>query len=150
MWSWEQKSILIEVRNNLSFITSAKFIEVWHKEGYWDVTVYPQRTKQSQKWSRDACGVLCLSDHLEKKSSFQEERDARSANGFLKQAGLNSEYQFVWNILKVMAGYVSFIVNHIWVLFLFLLETSACSFFSSLPSLGCRKPPEPGSRGLSF
>lgn len=112
MWSREQKNILIEVRNNLSFITTAKLIEVWHKEGYWDVTVYPQYTKQSQKWSEDACGLFCFSDHLgkKKKSSFEEERDIKSINGFIKQDGLNLGHQFVLNILKNMSGYASVVV----------------------------------------
>lgn len=39
------ENVLIEIKHKLSFIADAKFIEVWHKEGYWGVTVYPQCTK---------------------------------------------------------------------------------------------------------
>lgn len=45
MWSREEKNVLIEVKYNLSFNTDLKFIEVWHKEFFGMLIVYPQSMK---------------------------------------------------------------------------------------------------------
>lgn len=53
---------------------------------------------------------VCQTTWEKKKSSFEEERDIKSINGFIKQDGLNLGHQFVLNILKNRSGYASVVV----------------------------------------
>lgn len=53
---------------------------------------------------------VCQTTWGKKKSSFEEEKDIKSINGFIKQDGLNLGHQFVLNILKNMSGYASVVV----------------------------------------
>lgn len=73
--------------------------------------------------------VLFLRPPGKKKSSFEEERDIKSINGFIKRDGLNLGHQFVLNIFKKYVSLCKCCCYYLWVLFPLLLKTNVYIFF---------------------
>lgn len=101
VWSWEQKSVVIEVKYNLCFITDVKLIEVWHNRGFWGVTM--QKVKSETK---SGCFPSPLFIRSAGKETLPGRKDTTSTNGFFYQVCLNSGHLLGWNIFKMVAGYL--------------------------------------------